>query len=148
MSQRIKNMAAQLMKCGVKRVRFNTTKLKEINEVGTREDIRKLIVKKYITKKDIHGISRGRTRKIERQKKKGRRKGPAHKQGSQKSFDKRNKVYVKRIRTTRDELRKALNEGVIDTSEFRYHYRRCRNEGYESRRKVRLRIEKRKEALN
>ncbi len=80
--KRIKEIAADLLKCGKKRIHISLTN-KEMEAIISRNSIRHEIVKGTIKKKQLVGISRGRARKTAEQKRKGRQRGT----GSQKRFD-------------------------------------------------------------
>ena len=58
-----KRLAAQMLKCSGKRVKFDTDRLDDIKEAITKVDIRGLIKDKAIIKIHSHGVSRGRARK-------------------------------------------------------------------------------------
>ena len=59
-----RRMAADLLKVGINRIRFNPEILTEIKEAITKSDIRSLIKKKVIIAKHYHSQSRYRARKI------------------------------------------------------------------------------------
>ncbi|MEM1531759.1 MAG: 50S ribosomal protein L19e, partial [Nitrososphaerota archaeon] len=64
-----KRLAAELLKCGESRVRFDEERLDEIEAAISREEIKRLIEDGAIYKIQEKGISKGRLR--ERKKRKG-----------------------------------------------------------------------------
>ena len=67
-------MAAKIMKCGKSRVWMDPTRLADIEEAITSEDVRRLIRDGVIAAKPKKGLSTFRKKKIAAQKKKGRRR--------------------------------------------------------------------------
>ena len=84
MSMDLKNqrrLAAEILACGENRIWIDPTRMEEVGEAITRSDIRKLISSKAIKARQKKGVSRGRARHLQGQKKKGKRRmiSPANK---------------------------------------------------------------------
>jgi len=137
-----KRMAAELLKCGQNKVVFDPEKLEDISEAITREDIRILIKKSAIKKKQKTGISRGRIRKAKGQKKKGRGRGHGKRSGGKKARDPKKKKWTQKVRALRNELRKIKAEGLLDATTYRRLYRQASGNLFHGRRHLREHIER------
>ena len=72
-----RRMAAQLMKVGKNKVKFDSDRLDDASEALTKDDVRALINSGAITERPKVGNSRGRVRQRKAQQKKGRQRGSA-----------------------------------------------------------------------
>tara|TARA_Y100000310_G_scaffold225157_1_gene227186 strand:+ start:201 stop:650 length:450 start_codon:yes stop_codon:yes gene_type:complete len=136
-----KRIAAQLLKCGENRVKFNTSELPAIKEAITKSDIRALIKDKTIEKKKEKGISRSRFRKNLEQKRKGRRSGPGRKSGTHKARLPKKVEWMNKIRAIRDLLKTLREKDVINPKIYRILYRKSKGGFFRSRRHIKLYIE-------
>ncbi len=139
-----KRIAAQILKCGETRVKFNTESLQQIKEAITKSDIRSLIKDKTIKKKKAKGISRSRARHTLKQKRKGRRTGPGKKSGTHKARSPKKREWINKIRAIRDLLSTLKQKGVIDTKAYYTLYRKSKGGFFRSRRHVKSYIEENK----
>ncbi len=128
-----RRMAAEILKCGVNRVWIDPDQVDEVAEAVTRGDVRRLICYRVIQKRQVQGVSRGRTRKMLDQKAKGRRKGPGSRQGGKYARAPRKRTWIRLIRPLRDELRTLRNEGKLDATTYRIYYRKARGNMFKSR---------------
>ncbi|MEM0346197.1 MAG: 50S ribosomal protein L19e, partial [Thermoplasmatales archaeon] len=92
-----KRMAAEIMKVGMSRVWMDTKSIEEISEAVTKDDVRRLIKRKVIQKKQKKGNSRGRIKEAKAQRKKGRRKGQGSRKGTRNAREPRKKRWVKTV---------------------------------------------------
>ena len=78
-----RRVASTVLKCGVNRVWIDDRPevQERISEAVTREDVRLLIVQRFIRKHQKKGISRGRAKAAAIQKSKGKRKGHGSRKG-------------------------------------------------------------------
>ena len=109
-----KVLAAGLLNCSKKRVIFDIERLEEIKEAITKADLRGLIKDKAISAKPIKGISRGRARKRQEQRRKGRQKGPSSKKGKKTARAPKKKVWMKKIRNQRKFLKELKDKKIIN----------------------------------
>jgi len=122
-----KRLSAELLKCGLHRVRFDDRRLEDIAEAVTRSDIRKLIVSGAIIKLQKKGTSRGRVRFIKFQKSKGRRRGHGSRKGGFRSRNNRKKRrWIMVIRPIREKLAAYREKGIIDRAMYRKLYRQAK----------------------
>lgn len=117
-----KRLAAKLLKCSPKRIVFDTDKGTEIKESITKFDIRGLINKKIIRKKQIKGISKVRARKIKLQKRKGRRKGVGSRKGKANARAQSKRVWINTVRIQRTFLKNLKSKELISTEDFKKLY--------------------------
>lgn len=132
-----RRMAAALLKVGKNRVVFDGTRLSDIKEAITREDIRILIKKGAIGKRQKIGVSRGRARKNEAQKSKGRRSGHGSRGGGRTAREHKKRVWIQRVRAMREELRKIRDEGLDSAGEYRKLYKQVGGNLFHGRRHLR-----------
>ncbi len=115
-----KEIVSRLLKVGVTRVVFNPEKLNDIKEAITRQDFKKLVIQRAIFVKQKKGVSRGRARKIIIQKRKGRRSGQGTRKGSLGARVGGTKgVWVVKIRTQRELIKKLKNNDVITKETYK-----------------------------
>ena len=76
-----KTIAAKVLHCSSKRVVFASEHLSDIKEAITRHDIRALVNQGLIIKIQKKGVSRVRARKLQIQKRKGRKHGQGSRKG-------------------------------------------------------------------
>ncbi len=112
-----KRIAAEILKCGLGRVRLESTK--EVEEALTREDIRNLIRRGVIKKMQKKGSSRAAAKKRLVQKKKGRMKGVGRRRGSKGARTSSKRSWIKKVRAIRRFLRKLRDSGQITKSVYR-----------------------------
>jgi len=112
-----KRMAAEIMKCGVTRVRIEASK--EADDALTRQDIRDLIKKGVITKVQKAGTSRARAKKILVQKQRGRRRGTGKRKGKWGAKNPGKALWIRKVRPLRETLRMLRDTGQVEVSDYR-----------------------------
>ena len=133
-----KRLAAEILKTSPQKVRFRSDALEDIKKAITRSDMRGLIAVKKITMSGKPEHSRGRARRIARQKRKGRRKGRGSKKGSKYSTLTRKERWMSRIRVQRSFLRELRGRGYLSTSNYRLLYLKCKGGYFRNRRHIKL----------
>ena len=128
-----KRLAADVMKVGSSRVRIDPDRIEEVAGAVTRADIRKLVSGGVIVAVQKQGVSRGRGRKLDQQKAKGRRTGPGSRKGAAGARTPRKDRWVNLIRALRDELSTLREKGAIDASVYRDYYVRAKGGQFRSR---------------
>ncbi len=128
-----KRLAAEVMKCGQSRVRIDPDRGDEVATAVTRADIRKLVAGKVITKVQKQGVSRGRGRKLDAQKAKGRRVGPGSRKGAKYARLPRKQRWMALIRALRNEIRGLRESDAIDRHTYREYYMRAKGGQFRSR---------------
>jgi large subunit ribosomal protein L19e len=117
-----KRLAAQILKVGRNRVWIDPQRISDVESAITREEIRKLVHEKVITTTPIQGVSRGRAKVIQAQKRRGRRKGPGSKSGSPRAVIPKKDAWMARIRSLRRKLRELKASRVITEANYRTLY--------------------------
>lgn len=110
-----KRVASEVLKCGVSRVRILDAKQTE--EAITRQDIRNLIRKGLIVKIQKKGTSKGFSKHLLKQKKKGRRGGIGNRKGSYKARNPKKSAWIRTVRPLRRLLRELVKNGQIEKNE-------------------------------
>ena len=128
-----RRLAADLLKAGASRVRIDPDRIDEVAGAVTRADVRKLISGGVITTVQKQGVSRGRGRKLDIQKRKGRRTGPGSRKGAAGARTPRKAKWVSLIRALRDELTVLREKGAIDAHTYRTYYVRAKGGQFRSR---------------
>lgn len=134
-----KKVAARILKCGESKVWFDPSRINDISQAITSDDIRKLINDDVIKKMPKHGISSYRKKKLMRQKKKGRRKGIGSRKGS---VDVRKDVWMKRIRTMRKMLKELRDNNKIEKKTYRNLYMISKSGFFRSKNHLMIYLEK------
>lgn len=115
-----KKIAAELLKCGVSRIRVKASK--EVEEALTRNDIKILIKKGQIYKLRKKGSSKAYSKIKQAQRKKGRRKGIGKRKGTANARSPRKREYIKSVRTLRNILKGMRDNNQIKRSDYRTLY--------------------------
>ena len=131
-----RRVCAALMKCASRRVVFDSTRLDEIGEAITKEDIKELIKEKAIKKNPIKSISRSRSKKIASQKSKGRRKGPGSRKGKASARVNPKRKWINTVRAQRKHLRLLKSKETIDQKTYRDLYRKSKGGFFRSKRHI------------
>ncbi len=138
-----KRLAARILKCSKKRVRFDPDRLSDIKEAITKIDIKGLIKDKAIRKIPVKGVSRGRARKRLVQRRKGKQKGAGSRKGSRGARIPKKKEWMNKIRAQRKLLRILKEKKIIDDKLYREFYSKSKGGFFRSRRHIKLYLEER-----
>lgn len=139
-----RRLAAQLLKCGEHRVWFDPARLSEVKEAITKKDIRRLINDLAVQKRPEQGVSRGRARHHEGQKRKGRRQGAAAREGSKFARVSAKRRWMDKIRTQRSFLKELKAKKIVDTTTFHSLYEKAKGGFFRSRRHIKLYLDEHK----
>ena len=119
-----KRLAAKMLKCSPKRVKV--AQEKDIEEALTRNDVRHLIVKGLISKKQKKGSSRVKANFIASQKKKGRGGGTGKKSGTKHALSPKKEDWMKIVRAQRRLLKELREKEQIDKNVYGKLYKRSK----------------------
>jgi len=117
-----RRLAAEILKVGEGRVWIDSNRTEDVEAAITREDIRKLIHEGVIQRLPEQGVSRARARVLREKKKKGLRKGPGGKSGSNRARVSKKEAWMKKIRPLRKKLRELKNSRAISENVYRQLY--------------------------
>lgn len=123
-----KRLAADLLKCGISRVRFDPERIEEVIDAITREEIRRLIHDRVIYKAPERGISRARVR----ERKKKRKRGPGSKEGGKYSRVSRKERWMMKVRAQRRKLKELRDKKLIEVSTYRKIYKMVKAGAFKS----------------
>ena len=140
-----RRMAAEILGVGENRVYISPEDYKKVDEALTREDIRNLIKEGVIYAKPVKGTSRARARIIQKQKSKGRRRGPGRRKGTLNARFPRKERWIRTIRALRKMLREMRDKKEIDVSEYRKLYSWASAGRFKSKSYLKLYIDKMKQ---
>lgn len=121
-----KRVAADILKCGVHRVKFDLERLDEIAEAITREDIKRLIEDGAIYKEQKRGVSRARARE------RGEKRGPGRREGGKYSRISRKGLWMMKVRAQRKKLKQLRDKKLIARSVYRKVYRMVKAGAFKS----------------
>ena len=136
-----KRLAASLFKCTPKRVWFDEDRLSDIKEAITKQDIKGLVVEGAIRLKPVKSSSRGRIRKIKKQKSKGLRKGKGSRKGGLNARLSKKDKWKAKIRVQREFLKTLRGKGYLNKSSYRDLYLKSKGGFFRSKRHIKIYIE-------
>ncbi|MCW4020117.1 MAG: 50S ribosomal protein L19e [Candidatus Bathyarchaeota archaeon] len=117
-----RRMAAEILKVGENRVWIDPERTDEVESAIAREEIRRLIRQKAIRKLPEKGVSRARARVLHEKKKKGKRRGPGSRYGSEGARTPSKEAWMMKIRAQRKRLRELKDSHAIPESVYRRLY--------------------------
>lgn len=120
-----KRMAADVLKVGKKRVKFDPESTEDIFDAITRESIRGLASSGSISVKPKKGISRGRARKRKVSLKK-RGVGAGSKEGAKGARRGKKTIWINKVRSLRGRIKVKRDRGEINGKVFREMYRQIK----------------------
>lgn len=128
-----RKIAARILKCGKTRIWFDPTRVADVEEAITSNDVRRLVKDGVIRELPKTGQSKSRKMKLMQQKKKGRRKGVGSRKGKKGSRTHAKKAWMSRIRSQRKLLKELRASGRLEKKAFRNIYRICKSGFFRSR---------------
>ena len=136
-----KRLAAQILKSSKSNIWLDSGRLDEIKEAITKADVKSLIKDKAIKGKKIRGISRFRIRHANKQKSKGRRKGPGSKKSGVNARISKKRRWINHVRTQRSLLKHLRDKKVIEKSSYRLLYMKSKGGFFRSKRHLKMYME-------
>lgn len=117
-----KRLAADILKIGVSRVWVDPLGFEEISKAITKEDVRGLIKRGLIKVKPKKGISSGRSKLLNIQRKKGRRKGHGRRRGTENARGSKKRKWINKIRPLRQVLKSFRSSEKITSLVYNQLY--------------------------
>ncbi len=133
-----KRLAAQVLNCSPKRVRFDSAGLEEVKEAITKADIRGLVGDGIIYAIPKRSTSRGRARNTLGQKRKGRQKGRGSRKGTKNARLPEKTEWMNKIRLQRSILKNLKSKQLITNETYTALYKRAGSGYFRSRRHLNL----------
>jgi large subunit ribosomal protein L19e len=128
-------MAADLLKVGLNRVKFDPEQMDRVDEAVTREDLRRLIHSGVIWADQARGTSRGRMN-ILKEKKRLRGKGAGSKKGRKTARMPRKDRWVAQVRVLRGYLKLLKKRGELSPDQLKLLYKRVKGGEIRSMRRM------------
>jgi len=125
-----KKIAAKILGVGINRVWIDPDVEEDLSLALTRDDVRKLIADKVIRKKPVVGVSRGRTRLLKLQKKRGQRRGQGSRKGRKGARQPSKELWMNKIRSQRRYLRGLRENQLITPAQYRQLYAKSKGNMY------------------
>ena len=136
-----KRLAGQILKTSKKNIALDINRLEDIKGAITKSDLRSLIKEGAITSRQTRGISSYRTRKLQKQKSKGRRRGQGSvKSGTAARLSKKIN-WMNHIRLQRSFLQNLRDKDALDRHSYRDLYLRSKGGFFRSKRHLKMYIE-------
>ncbi|MFT4325879.1 MAG: 50S ribosomal protein L19e [Candidatus Woesearchaeota archaeon] len=139
-----KKIAAKVLKCSPKRVKFDPAGLEDIQEAITRGDIRNLVGSKIVVKEQKRNNSRSRARKTLEQKRKGRRKNPGSRKGKHGARVSSKQTWMIKVRLQRAFIKELKDKGHIDGPTYRNLYAKVKGGYFRNKRHIKLYLDEQK----
>jgi large subunit ribosomal protein L19e len=135
-----KHIAAKVLKCSPKKVKFETSALDKLSEAITRSDIKALISKSVISRKKDTGVSRGRAKLRAAQRKKGRGTGHGNRRGKATARTDSKLTWMNKIRLQRELLASLKKKALLNNTDYRDLYQKSKGGFFRSVRHLKLYI--------
>lgn len=136
-----KRLAAAILDCSPKRVKFDPKRLNDIKEAITKGDLKVLINEKGITRDPARGISRVRARKRAEQRAKGLQKGPGSRKSKPTARNTKKDMWIKKVRIQRSFIKELKEKQIINAATYKNLYRKSKGGFFRSKRHIKLYIE-------
>lgn len=128
-----KRLAASILKVGLNRVWIDPEQIEEVSKAITREGVKQLINNGAIKAKPEKGISSYRSKKVAKQKKKGRRKGRGSIKGAKNARTPKKKAWMTTIRALRKDLKEMRDTDEINATTYRKLYKMAKGGAFRSK---------------
>ena len=138
-----RRLAAQILKCGENRIGFDGTKLDEVKEAITKNDVRSLINEGVIFRKRTLATSKFWSRKIKEQKTAGKQKGPGSRKGKKTARTPSKRQWINKIRLQRSYIRFLRQGNKITLPIYHELYMKSKGGFFRSIRHLKLYVEER-----
>lgn len=133
-----RRLAAQILKCGRNRVRFDDERLDEVKEAITKNDIRVLVNNGTISKSRALNTSRFWARRRKEQKSYGKQKGFGSRKGKKTARLNPKRTWINKIRLQRGFIKLLRDNGKITSPDFHELYMKSKGGFFRSLRHLKL----------
>ena len=133
-----RRLAAQILKCGKNRIRFDPDRLEDIKEAITKTDVRSLINNGVISKKRVLNTSRFWTRKKRLQKISSRQKGFGSRKGKKTARLNPKRNWLSKVRLQRNFIKSLRANKLISPEAYHELYAKSKGGFFRSLRYLKL----------
>ena len=133
-----RRLAAQILKCGENRIRFDPDSLEDIKEAITKTDIRSLISNGVISGRRLHNTSRFWARKRKEQKSYSKQKGFGSRKGKKTARLNPKRTWMNKIRLQRDFIKLLRGKNIITSVAYHELYMKSKGGFFRSLRHLKL----------
>ncbi|MBI3026799.1 50S ribosomal protein L19e [Candidatus Woesearchaeota archaeon] len=138
-----RRLAANVLKCGRNRVRFDPERLDEVKEAITKNDIRVLANNGAISKSRALNTSKFWARKRKKQKSYGKQKGFGSRKGKKTVRLNPKRTWINKIRLQRSFIKLLRDNGKINPPDFHELYMKSKGGFFRSLRHLKLYVSER-----
>jgi len=129
---KVARLAAEILGVGESRIWIDPTRLADVSEAVSKEDVRRLIEEGAIKVEPKRRNSRARWKVRHEQRKKGRRRGYGKRKGKASARQDPKEAWMNRIRKIRRFLRYLRDHEVIDRRTYRELYMKAKGGMFDS----------------
>ena len=135
-----RRLAAQILKCGENRIRFDSDRLEDIKEAITKTDIRSLVSNGVISKRRLLNTSGFWARKRREQKSYGKQKGHGSRKGKKTARLNPKRTWMNKIRLQRGFIKSLRENNMITSVAYHELYMKSKGGFFRSLRHLKLYI--------
>ena len=134
----VRRMASQILKAGESRIKYDPSKLADIEKAVTKDDVRALIKQKAVKVEQKKGVSRALGRMHDEE----RRQGRAHKFSRRRGTHSaraggKKKLWIARIRAQRDLIKNLKTKGMfVSNAAYRETYLKVKGGAFPDKTRV------------
>ena len=133
-----RRLAAQVLKCGENRIKFDPDRLEDIKEAITKTDIRSLISNGAISRRRLLNTSKFWSRKRKEQKSYGKQKGFGSRKGKKTARLAPKRTWMNKIRLQRNFIKSLRDNGSVTSADYHELYMKSKGGFFRSLRHLKL----------